>query len=133
MIAYTMVGTTDLPASIQFYDALFRRMGLDLCWQDEQSASWGKKHDPMYPRFVTGYPYDGNPAGLGNGAMTAFTFEKPEDIDGLYQLALSNGANDEGEPGLRTQHGEGFYAAYLRDPDGNKLAFVCYGNNGTQA
>ncbi len=36
------------------------------------------------------------------------------------------GGSDEGGPGFRPQYGEGFYGAYVRDPDGNKLAFVCY-------
>ena len=47
-------------------------------------------------------------------------------LDRLYALALKNGGSSEGEPGLRPQYGPGFYAAYVRDPDGNKLAFVCY-------
>ena len=39
---------------------------------------------------------------------------------------MANGGTDEGAPGLRPDYGEGFYAAYVRDPDGNKIAFVCY-------
>jgi catechol 2,3-dioxygenase-like lactoylglutathione lyase family enzyme len=126
MIGYTMVGTNDLQRSLRFYDAIFAAMGLDQCWRDERSASWGREDDPAYPRFFTGYPFDGQPAGVGNGAMTAFLIDDARLIDRLHALAMENGGSDEGKPGFRPQYGDGFYGAYVRDPDGNKLAFVCY-------
>ncbi len=60
-IGYTMVGTRDLSAAMRFYDPIFAVMGLDQCWRDEQSASWGKNEDVSFPRFYTGYPFDGQP------------------------------------------------------------------------
>ena len=127
MIGYSMVGTNDLQRSLQFYDPIFSEMGLDLCWQDAQSASWGRPDDETYPRFFTGYPFDGETANVGNGTMTAFLISDPQLIDRLYDLALRSGGSDEGKPGYRPQYSESFYAAYVRDPDGNKLAFVSYG------
>jgi predicted lactoylglutathione lyase len=56
--------------------------------------------------------------------MTAFAVLKREQVDELHRLALSLGGTDEGAPGPR---GEGFYAAYFRDLDGNKLAVTCFG------
>jgi len=124
-IAYTMVGTKDLARAVRFYDPIFAAMGLDQCWRDDRCASWGKNSDQSFPRFFTGYPFDDQPANVGNGVMTAFQCDV-ELIDELYALAVGNGATSEGAPGLRPHYGEGFYAAYIRDPDGNKLAFVCY-------
>lgn len=126
MIGYTMVGTRDLERALQFYTPIFGEMGLDQCWLDAQCASWGRQDDESYPRFIAGYPYDGKEAGAGNGAMTAFLIDDPRSIDRLYELAMRNGGSDEGRPGYRPQYGDGFYGAYVRDPDGNKLAFVCY-------
>jgi predicted lactoylglutathione lyase len=82
--------------------------------------------DENFPRFFVGYPFDGGPATIGNGVMTAFRFDDATIIDRLYVLAMQNGGSDAGPPGWRPQYGEGFYGAYVRDPDGNKLAFVCY-------
>lgn len=124
-IGYTMVGTTDLPRALAFYDPIFAAMGLDQCWRDECSASWGKSSDETYPRFFTGYPYDGGKASVGNGTMTAFLCAAGL-IDRLHALALENGGICEGPPGRRPRYGDGFYGAYVRDPDGNKIAFVCY-------
>ncbi|MFC3126999.1 VOC family protein [Pseudoroseomonas globiformis] len=126
MIAYTMVGTRDLGRARRFYDPLFETMGQEPCYSDGQVASWGRPSDPGLPRFFAGYPSDGQPAGTGNGGMTAFLVPDAATIDRLHALALQNGGSSEGAPGHRPQYSEGFYAAYVRDPDGNKLAFISY-------
>lgn len=126
MIGYAMVGTRDLERSQRFYDPLFTEMGLDPCWRDDQVSSWGKADDSTVPRFFTGYPFDGDSATVGNGTMTAFLIGSAGRIDRLYRIAMENGGTDEGKPGFRPQYSDSFYAAYVRDPDGNKLAFVCY-------
>jgi predicted lactoylglutathione lyase len=56
--------------------------------------------------------------------MVALVVDSPAKVDALYRKAMELGAADEGEPGPR---GDGFYAAYFRDPDGNKLNFFCMG------
>lgn len=126
MIAYTMVGTKNLQRAMEFYNPLFAEMNLDVCWRDDLSVSYGRADDVNFPRFFIGYPFDGNDAGVGNGTMTAFQFTEPEKVNTLYEIAMNNGGSDEGEPGFRPHYAEGFYAAYVRDPDGNKLAFIVY-------
>ncbi len=126
MIGYTMVGTRDLDRALAFYDPLFAVMGQERCWQDAQCISWGRKDDETFPRFFAGHPFDGAPATVGNGVMTAFLVDDAATVDRLYALAMAHGGSDEGAPGSRPHYGEGFYGAYVRDPDGNKLAFVCY-------
>ena len=71
-------------------------------------------------------PYDGKTATAGNGTMVALQAKDKAQVDRLYKIALANGGTDEGAPGPRGD--EGFYAAYFRDPDGNKLnAFTMTG------
>ncbi len=127
VIGYTMVGTNDLQNALTFYDPLFAEMGLDQCWRDRFVACWGKKDDDTYPRFFVCHPLDEKPATVGNGTMTAFLMKGPEAIDRLYAIAMQKGGRDEGKPGPRPHYGERFYGAYVRDLDGNKLAFVYYG------
>ena len=126
MIGYTMVGTTDLKRAERFYDPLMTLIGQERCYCDEQVSSWGRKDDDKAPRFFACYPFDTRPASVGNGAMTAFLVESAGLIDRLFEIAMERGGSEEGKPGFRPQYGDGFYAAYVRDPDGNKLAFVCY-------
>lgn len=126
MIGYTMVGTRDLDRARRFYDPLFTEMGRECCFTDDQVASWGTSSDESAPRFIVGHPFDGNEASVGNGVMTAFLVAETEIIDRLFKIAMRHGGSSEGEPGPRPQYSDGFYAAYVRDPDGNKIAFVSY-------
>lgn len=127
MITYTMVGTNDLERALSFYEPIMREMNLEVCWRGDDQVCWGRQDDPRgTPRFFVGRPFDGQPATVGNGVMTAFQQPTSAQIDRLYELAMAHGGSDEGAPALRPQYGPGFYACYVRDPDGNKLAFVCY-------
>ncbi len=120
MIGYVTVGTNDLPRAAKFYDAIAAEMGVGRMMDFETFIAWGK------PGGAAGVaatkPHDGNVASVGNGVMVALEASGKEQVQRLYDIALSNGGTCEGAPGPR---GEGFYAGYFRDPDGNKLnAFV---------
>lgn len=125
MIGYTMVGVRDLDRAAKFYDPLFEAMGVARQFTDDETLSWGHP-DEKIARFIACLPFDGGEASVGNGTMTAFLIDSPATIDRLHALALDNGGSDEGAPGRRPRYGEGFYGAYARDRDGNKIAFVCY-------
>jgi predicted lactoylglutathione lyase len=60
-----------------------------------------------------------------NGTMVAFRARSWKEVDDFYAAALTNGGSSEGAPGLRLHYNPDFYAAYVRDPDGNKVAAVC--------
>ena len=120
MIGYVTVGTNDLPRAAKFYDALAAEMGTPRMMEFETFIAWGTPGGPA--GIAVTKPYDGQPATVGNGVMVALEAKDKEQVDRLYAIALANGGSDEGTPGPR---GEGFYAGYFRDPDGNKLnAFV---------
>ena len=59
--------------------------------------------------------------------MIAFKASSWQAVDDFHAAALKHGGASEGLPGLRLQYNSDFYAAYVRDPDGNKLAAVCRG------
>ena len=65
-------------------------------------------------------PHNGEPASVGNGVMVALEARDHAQVDRLHAAALANGGTCEGPPGPRGEDG-GVYAAYFRDPDGNKL------------
>jgi catechol 2,3-dioxygenase-like lactoylglutathione lyase family enzyme len=64
--------------------------------------------------------------GTIRSAHLAFRFETRSEVDRLYALALESGATNNGAPGLRPQYHEHYYAAFVLDPDGNNLEFVCH-------
>lgn len=120
MIGYVTLGTNDLPRAAKFYDAIAAEMGAARMMEFDTFIAWGTAGGGAGIGLTK--PYDGNAATVGNGVMVAFEAADREQVQRLYDIALANGGTDEGAPGDR---GEGFYASYFRDPDGNKLnAFV---------
>ena len=120
MIGYVTLGTNDLPRAATFYDAIGKELGIGRMMEMERFIAWGKPGRGA--GIGLAMPFDGKPATVGNGVMVAFAAKDKAQVDRLYKLALSLGGKDEGPPGPR---GEGFYAGYFRDLDGNKLnAFV---------
>ena len=120
MIGYVTVGTNDLERAARFYDALAAEIGTARMMEFDSFIAWGTAGGGA--GIAATKPYDGNAASVGNGVMVAFEAKDNDQVQRLYDIALANGGTDEGAPGPR---GEGFYAGYFRDPDGNKLnAFV---------
>ena len=116
MIGYVTVGTSDLARASKFYDAIAGEMGVGRMMEFDGFIAWGKPDGGA--GIAATKPFDGNAASVGNGVMVAFEAKDKDQVQRLYDLALANGGSDEGAPGPR---GEGFYAGYFRDPDGNKL------------
>lgn len=127
MFSYVSLGTRDLARALRFYDAALAPLGHHRLAEDDpasRSATWGLD-DPGPHLWVT-EPFDGNPALPGNGTMVSFLADDRRAVDAFHAAALAAGGSDEGAPGLRPHYGPHFYAAYVRDPDGNKLNAVCY-------
>jgi catechol 2,3-dioxygenase-like lactoylglutathione lyase family enzyme len=121
MIGYVTLGTNDLDRAAVFYDALAAEMGTGRMMEWPGAIAWGTPGSGAGVGLTK--PFDGNAASIGNGVMVAFEAKDKEQIQRIYDVALANGGTCEGPPGPRGE--EGFYAAYFRDPDGNKLnAFV---------
>jgi catechol 2,3-dioxygenase-like lactoylglutathione lyase family enzyme len=122
MIGYVTLGTNDLPRAAAFYDALLAEIGAKRLWNFDRGIGWGVAQDK--PGLGIMKPYDGKPATVGNGVMAALIVDTHEKVDRLHKKALELGGKDEGAVGPR---GDGFYAGYFRDLDGNKLNVFCLG------
>ncbi|MBP7338749.1 VOC family protein [Niveispirillum sp.] len=123
MIGYVTLGTNDLARGAAFYDAIAKELGTSRMMEFPTGIAWGTPGGGAGVALMK--PYDGNAATVGNGVMVAFEAKDKEQVHRLYDIALSLGGSCEGPPGPR---GDSFYAAYFRDPDGNKLnAFLMTG------
>ena len=121
MIGYVTLGTNDLARAARFYDAIAKELGVGRMMDTERFIAWGTPGGGAGIGLTL--PFDGKPATVGNGVMLAFEARDKPQVDRIHRLALSLGGKDEGAPGPRGD--QGFYAAYFRDLDGNKLnAFV---------
>ena len=126
MIGYVTLGTEDLEQAAKFYDAIAAELGVGRMMEFDTFIAWGEPGGA--PGIAATKPENGEKASVGNGTMVALEAKDRTQVAKLHQIALANGGSDEGKPGLRgepDEHGNLFYAAYFRDPDGNKLnAFV---------
>jgi catechol 2,3-dioxygenase-like lactoylglutathione lyase family enzyme len=127
MFSHVTVGTQNLEAAAAFYDALLFPLGL--CRRvvtpdgGPEAACWVLP-DQALPRFYVYKPLNRQPATAGNGSMVAFLAPTRAAVDRAYEAGIKAGGADEGRPGERAHYGAGYYGAYLRDPDGNKVHVV---------
>lgn len=121
MIGYVTLGTNDLPRAAAFYDELLGLLGARRFLEEPGTfIAWAVAPDK--PAVSVTRPFDGQPATAGNGTMIALVVDSRDLVHQVYHKALELGGQDEGPPGPRM---DGFYAAYFRDLDGNKLNAFC--------
>ena len=128
MISYVTIGALDSEKAGVFYDAVFAAIGAErklegggwIAYGDvgAEGEGFAASHTAICP------PFDGQPARAGNGIMVAYQAKDAASVDAAHAAALANGGTDEGGPGHRPPGTPGFYAAYMRDPTGNKICVV---------
>lgn len=121
MIAYATLGTNDLARATRFYDELLAVIGATRMMEEPgYFVAYGNSRDGAGLGITV--PFNKAPATVGNGTMVALEAKDRAQVDALYAKAIELGGTDEGAPGERYP---GFYAAYFRDLDGNKLN-ICH-------
>jgi len=118
MIGYVTLGSNKIAVAAGFYDDLLKEFGAARVMESDAFVAWGRGNESPVLSVIK--PDDGKTATVGNGVMVALRADSTELVDALHTKALSLGAVNEGDPGLRAG---GFYCAYFRDLDGNKLNF----------
>jgi predicted lactoylglutathione lyase len=116
MIGYVTLGTNDFEKSKSFYDKALAALGARRTMTNERMQGFGVKGSPVM--LAVCKPYDGSKATNGNGTRISLAAPSREVVNQVHADALAAGGKDEGAPGER---GTGFYGAYFRDLDGNKL------------
>ena len=122
MIGYVCLGTNNIEKAAKYYDTLLGEIGAKRTMDFGTFIVWG--NSPKGAMLAITNPYDKKAATVGNGVMVALQVDSKEKVDKLYKKALELGGTDEGPAGPR---GDGFYAGYFRDLDGNKLNFFYMG------
>ncbi|MDP3659277.1 VOC family protein [Phenylobacterium sp.] len=127
MLSYVTIGALDAEVSNRFYDAVLGAIGWKAHadnpgWRGYSLGGQGEGQSVWVCQ-----PFNGEPASVGNGSMVAFEARSQAEVHAFFEAAMANGGSDDGAPGPRPDYGPNWYATYLRDPVGNKLAAVFFG------
>ena len=118
MLAVARYGTRDLERAKSFYDVITGMLGARRVIDRPDAAGYKGPDGAM---FLIGKPFAGD-ATVGNGTQMGFAVASREVVDAVHAKAMELGGKCEGPPGVRGPDANGFYGAYFRDLDGNKLA-----------
>ena len=116
IFTHVVLGTNDVEKARKFYDSTLGALGLKRVMNMDNASLWGKEG----PEFMVTKPANGKPATFANGGTVSFAAPDRPSVHKFHEQALANGGVCEGPPGPRSFTPTA-YAAYVRDPDGNKL------------
>ena len=117
MFDHVTLGVSDLEAARRFYDRVMPVLGLPLLWANETMLTYGIEGGQDF-----GLQQDEGAA--RHGTHVAFSAPDRESVDRFHSEGLAGGGRDAGAPGLRPEYQGSYYAAFLADPDGNRLEAV---------
>ena len=124
MIDHVSIAVSDLSRATRFYEAVLERHRLRRCSMVRGSTvGFGKK----YPEFWLNARPEMEPLPANNGAHICLRVRSTDLVDAFHAAALANGGTSDGAPGLRPHDGlKGYYAAFIRDHDNNRIEAVTF-------
>jgi catechol 2,3-dioxygenase-like lactoylglutathione lyase family enzyme len=122
MIDHVSIAVRDLDRAARFYQAVLGAIGYEKLVVRPRTVGFGK----TYPELWLNLRARMTPIDADSGGHAALRVRTTELVDSFHAAALAAGVTSDGVPGLRPQHGEGYYAAFIRDPDGNRIEAVTF-------
>ncbi|HZT25987.1 MAG TPA: VOC family protein [Pseudolabrys sp.] len=122
MIDHVSIAVRDLAVATRFYEVVLGTLGMVRLETRSATVGFGK----TYPEFWINLRTDMTPSADGNGAHICLRARSTDIVDAFHAAAIGAGGTSDGAPGLRPHHGEGYYAAFVCDPDGNRVEAVTF-------
>jgi len=123
MIDHVSIAVRDLKSGEALYTVLLAPLGMTKLreWPDA-AIGFGKK----YPEFWINKRTTMDRAAADSGVHICLRAPDGAAVDAFYAAALKAGATSDGAPGLREKYHSNYYAAFIRDPDGNRIEAVTF-------
>jgi catechol 2,3-dioxygenase-like lactoylglutathione lyase family enzyme len=122
MIDHVSVGVRDLERAARFYEATLATLGLSRLVTRPATIGFGKSYPEFWINLRTGMsavPHE-------SGTHICLRAKSPADVDAFHAAALAAGGESGGAPGLRPHDRVRYYAAFVIDPDGNRVEAVTF-------
>lgn len=125
MIDHISIGVRDLAASTRFYDVVLAPLGYVKTHVREKTVGWGKPDKSHAEFWINARPGMKNVA-EDRGVHICLRTRDTKSIDEFHAAALKAGAVSDGAPGFRPEYSKAYYAAFIRDLDGNRIEAVTF-------
>jgi catechol 2,3-dioxygenase-like lactoylglutathione lyase family enzyme len=122
MIDHISVGVSDLHRAARFYGLTLAPLGLLRLVTRPAAVGFGK----TYPEFWINLRADMAPVPRESGVHICLRAKSTDEVDGFHAAALQAGGRSDGAPGLRPHDRVRYYAAFVIDPDGNRIEAVTF-------
>lgn len=122
MIDHVSIAVRDLAHCGRFYEAVLGPLGYRRMIERPGTIGFGKK----YPEFWLNERRAMAPVDADSGTHFALRAPDSQSVDAFHAAALLAGGRSDGAPGLRPEYTAGYYAAFLRDPEGNRIEAVTF-------
>jgi len=122
MIDHISIAVRELDRAARFYQAVLGAIGYAQLETRPHTVGFGKTYPELWLNLRTTMA----PLPDDSGAHVALRVRSTELVDAFHAAALAAGGSSDGAPGLRPQHGQGYYAAFIRDLDGNRIEAVTF-------
>jgi catechol 2,3-dioxygenase-like lactoylglutathione lyase family enzyme len=125
VLNHVSFGVSDVEKARAFYGPVLKTLGMDVVYDvDLGQGTIAIAYGDGLPELWVQYPDDKKTFSVGNGVHVCLTAPSQKAVDKFHATALKHGGGDAGAPGLRPHYAPDYYAAFIRDPDGNKLEAV---------
>lgn len=122
MIDHVSVGVADLERAARFYEAALAVLGLSRLVTRPATIGFGK----AYPEFWINLRPAMAKVPHASGTHICLRAKTTAEVDAFHAAALDNGGMSDGAPGLRPHDRVKYYAAFVLDPDGNRIEAVTF-------
>jgi len=126
MIDHVSVGVSDIERSARFYETALAPLGLSRLVTRPATVGFGK----VYPEFWINFRGGMAPVAPDSGVHICLRAKSTADVDAFHAAALAAGGRSDGAPGLRPHDRVRYYAAFVIDPDGNRVEAVTFPGDG---
>ncbi len=121
MIHHVSIGVSDIAKARRFYDAALAPLGAKCLSEDASALGYGSGDGPRLWLLAAGAAVPRDIAGL----HICLEAGRRAEVNAFHAAAVRAGGRDNGKPGLRADYGENYYAAFVTDPDGNRIEAYC--------
>jgi catechol 2,3-dioxygenase-like lactoylglutathione lyase family enzyme len=130
MIDHISLSVSDLAKSTVFYKAVLSSIGFETLAERAGTVGFGKTYPEFWlnhrPKPATQPAQEPTKVEADSGMHIALRTKGRKSVERFYHTALQAGATSDGAPGFRSQYSESYYAAFIRDPEGNRIEIVTF-------